>query len=340
MFELNKLIRINIRDLQPYSSARDEYDLTEGVFLDANENPFGTANRYPDAKQNELKNRLCELKKIKINQLFIGNGSDEIIDLCFRVFCEPKVDEALVFVPTYGMYEVAAAIQDVKLNRIDLNADFQIDFSDTSWLKNEKLKLIFICSPNNPTGNKIDFIDKILNHANAIVIVDEAYIDFSEIESWNRKVNQYPNLIVLQTLSKAWGLASARIGIAIANETIINLLNKVKPPYNVSTPNQKLALQVLSEIEIFENNKKTILSERKIMAAELMKFSFVKEVYPSDANFILIEVTDADSVYNQLARKQMIVRNRNKIIPNTIRITIGTPEENKQLLEMLNQIEL
>ncbi|NQY31088.1 MAG: histidinol-phosphate transaminase [Flavobacteriaceae bacterium] len=338
MFSLKNIVRKNILNLEAYSNARDEYTGEASVFLDANENPFGTLNRYPDPQQKELKNSLSKLKNIPTDNIFIGNGSDEIIDLAFRIFCTPGKDKALTFSPTYGMYDVSANINNIELVKLPLTEDFQINIDKTkSYLNDECLKLIFICSPNNPTGNTINTgdIEYILNNFNGIVILDEAYIDFSLETSWNTKLAEYPNLIVSQTFSKAWGLAAARVGIAYTNENIISLFNKVKPPYNVSDLNQKAALNALENTTEFEKNKRIILIEKDRVSKELKTLAQVKKVYPSDANFLLVEVDNAIGIYNNLVIQRIIIRNRNSVIKNCIRITIGSPEENTKLINAL-----
>ena len=341
MFDITKIVRPNILNLEPYSSARDEFKGSEGIFLDANENPFGNLNRYPDPLQKAVKQKLSEVKGIPVQNIFLGNGSDEIIDLCFRIFCEPAKDKALTFVPTYGMYEVSAAINNVELIKIPLNEKFQIDTEDiTLNLLDPKVKIIFICSPNNPTGNCIKSVEFIVKNFDGIAIVDEAYIDFAESESMSKKLNDYPNLIVLQTLSKAWGLAAARVGIAFAGTNIIKYLNKVKPPYNISTPNQSAALAVLQETEKFELQRNIIIQEKSKLLQELENLDYVIKIYPSDTNFFLVEVKDADAVYNQLINNQIIIRNRNKVVKNCLRITIGSPAENEALLAELKNIAL
>ena len=340
MFSLKNIVRKNILNLKGYSSARDEYSGVASVFLDANENPFGELNRYPDPQQKELKESLSSLKNISTENIFIGNGSDEVIDLAFRIFCNPGENKALTFSPTYGMYDVSAEINNIDLVKISLTEDFQINLKEvTPYLNDKNLKIIFICSPNNPTGNtiKTSDIENILNNFNGIVIIDEAYIDFSSSESWNTKIEQYPNLIVSQTFSKAWGLAAARVGVAYTNKNIISLFNKIKPPYNVSSLNQKAAINSLNNFELFEKNKKLILQEKKLLSETLKKLEIVKKVYPSDANFILIEVSNADNIYNKLVSKKIIIRNRNKVIDNCLRITIGSPEENKKLINELKK---
>lgn len=335
-FNLENLVRPNILKLKPYSSARDEYKGSTGVFLDANENPFGNLNRYPDPYQKEVKEKLSTLKSIPVSQIFLGNGSDEVIDLVFRIFCTPGRDKALVFTPTYGMYEVSANINDTELLQLPLNSDFQIDKeSIIPFVKDENLKLIFICSPNNPTGNSIENVDFILEKFNGIVFVDEAYIDFSTQKSWAEKLSQYPNLIISQTFSKARGLAAVRVGIAYSSPEIIALFNKTKPPYNVSQLNQEAVLIALLDDKRYQSEIKTILGEKERLEKELLQLSVIKKIYPSDANFILVEVNDADGIYNNLVQQKIITRNRNSVIAGCIRITIGTTEENNQLIAAL-----
>lgn len=341
MIDIEKQIRPNIKNLKPYSSARNEFIGNNGVFLDANENPFGEYNRYPDPYHNTLKQAISKLKNIAADTIFLGNGSDEAIDLLFRIFCDPKQDKALQFSPTYGMYEVLAAINDIELIDIDLTDDFQINIEKVKpFLKDESIKLIFICTPNNPTGNSIskNDIDCILKNFNGVVVIDEAYIDFSTARSFIEEIENYNNLIVLQTFSKAWGLAGARVGMAFSNATIIHYFNKIKSPYNISQLNQNAVLDKLNQYELFQKEKDEIIEERKKMAMALLAISFVKKVYPSEANFLLIEVTDANSIYQQLITAKVIVRNRTSVIKNCIRITIGTKEENQQLLTALKTI--
>jgi len=338
--DINKLVRPNILNLKPYSSARDEYSGNYGIFLDANENPFGQLNRYPDPHQKALKQKLSEFKNIPVDQIFLGNGSDEVIDLTFRIFCRPNIDKALIFTPTYGMYEVSANINDIEILSCPLNSDFQIEKrSVLPFLENKNLKLIFICSPNNPTGNNIEDIEFIIENFNGIVFVDEAYIDFSTKNSLIAKLNKYPNLIVSQTFSKAMGLAAVRVGAAYSSKEIISFFNKTKPPYNISKLNQQEALNSLINKEKYYNEVKEILSERKRLEKEFLRVSVVKKIYPSDSNFILVEMNDANKVYNNLINKQIITRNRNNIIENCIRITVGTQEENNKLLEELRKSE-
>ena len=341
--DIQKLIRKNILSLKPYSSARDEFEGENGIFLDANENPFGELNRYPDPYQLKIKQKLSELNQISTENIFLGNGSDEVIDLAFRIFCEPKKDKVLTFSPTYGMYEVSANINDVELINLELNKDFQIDLENLKpYLNDENLKIIFICSPNNPTGNSIKNIKYILENFNGIVFIDEAYIDFSPEESFRNQIKNYPNLIVSQTFSKAWGMASVRVGIAYASEEIIKFYNKVKPPYNISQLNQDAILNTLNDEKINQvsENIKIILEEKKSLIQNLKKLNLVKTIFPSDANFILIEVDNADSVYQELVNQNVIIRNRNSVIKNCLRITVGSPDENKKLIETLQTIKI
>jgi len=339
--DLQKLVRQNIISLKPYSSARDEFSGEAGVFLDANENPFGDLNRYPDPHQQTLKDKLKDIKKISSKQVFIGNGSDEVIDLLIRIFCNPSIDKIIVCPPTYGMYEVAANINDVMVLSVPLTQDFQLDTEALQQVISQSepntLKLIFLCTPNNPTGNSIDNIEWVLANFNGIVVVDEAYIDFSERTSFIEKLALYPNLVVVQTFSKAWGLAAARIGVAYASETIIALMQKVKPPYNVSSLNQEAALKALDNEHVIVHQKAHILEQRTYLETSLSQLPIVKKVFPSDANFILIEVEDADKLYEHLVIKNIVVRNRNTIIKNCLRITIGTIVENQYLIEVLKR---
>jgi histidinol-phosphate aminotransferase len=341
MFDLNKITRANIQGLKPYSSARDEFSGSDGIFLDANENPFGELNRYPDPYQQELKQVIKEYRNVDINNIFVGNGSDEIIDLLFRVFCSPSKDKALTFSPTYGMYDVTANINDIELIKIKLNADFDIDYSTLEpFISDSNLKLILICSPNNPTGNcpDIDTIERILKTFNGIVLIDEAYIDFSNEKSFVELIDTYPNMIVSQTMSKAWGLASARVGIAYADSAIIDLLNKVKPPYNVSDLNQQAAIEAINRKGIYQKNKTQILKEKEKLYSRLSELEIVTKIYPSEANFFLVETKNANQVYKELVKQKIIVRNRNNVVRNCIRITVGTADENQILIQALKSI--
>jgi len=341
MINLKAIVRENIWNLKAYSSARDEFKGAADVFLDANENPVGTLNRYPDPHQKAIKEKLSVLKKVETNQIFVGNGSDEVIELAFRIFCEPGKDKVLTFSPTYGMYDVSANINNVEIIKQPLINDFQISLNQLQpYLDVEEIKIIFICSPNNPTGNLLhtEDLEYILENFNGIVIVDEAYIDFSSQESFIKNINKYNNLIVSQTFSKAWGLAGVRVGVAYACEAIINLYNRVKPPYNVSTLNQDAVLDRLNNLDEVKRNIDAILLERKTLKEALIQLPLVKKIYPTDANFLLIEVDNADKVYQYLIDEKVIVRNRNTQVDNCIRITVGTPAENKILIETLKAL--
>ncbi|WP_299010391.1 histidinol-phosphate transaminase [uncultured Tenacibaculum sp.] len=343
MFNLEKIVRPNIQQLKAYSSARDEFKGVAEVYLDANENPFGTLNRYPDPQQAAIKKRLSEIKGVNENQIFIGNGSDEVIDLAFRIFCNPGKDKALTFTPSYGMYNVSAAINDVELIELALNQDFQINTDVLEcYLEDENLKIIFICSPNNPTGNcfEDETIEFILSKIKGIVIIDEAYIDFSSKESFINQLKNYPNLIISQTFSKAWGLAGVRVGLAYASKEIIDIYNKVKSPYNISALNQEAVLNKLDNLAQFEIEKNIILNEKEKLEKQLQEIELVKKVYPSDANFILIEVTNANELYTQLVAQKIITRNRNSLVNNCIRITVGSEKENKKLMTALMELSV
>jgi len=335
MDNITNLIRKNILSLTPYSSARDEYKSNQGIFLDANENPFGNLNRYPDPYQWRLKQILSSQKKVGIENILIGNGSDEIIDLVQRVFCEPNQDQIIICPPTYGMYEVYANINNLEIISIPLTEDFQLN---SEAILAQNAKILYLCSPNNPTGNSLRNLEYIIENFNGIVFLDEAYIDFSEQPSVVSKIKKYSNLIVSQTFSKARGLAAVRVGIAFANETIISVMNKVKPPYNVSQLNQEAAVQSLASDDEFKSNVQLIKSERELLKQSLLALDFVTKIYPSEANFLLIEMENATAIYNSLIEQQIITRNRSSVVENTIRITIGTPRENQQLLYALNLV--
>lgn len=337
MNSIKQLIRPNILALKPYSSARDEFKGKEGIFLDANENPFGNLNRYPDPYQKALKEKLSSLKNISSENIFIGNGSDEVIDLGFRIFCNPGKDKVIVCPPTYGMYEVSANINDIEIVSKPLDEIFQLNVEK---ILSEDAKIIFLCSPNNPTGNNFDNIERIIQKFNGIVFVDEAYIDFSTQESLLQKVNDYPNLIVSQTLSKAWGRAAIRIGIAYASKEIISFYNKTKPPYNVSQINQYEAIKALDDIEIFNKNKQMILAQRSWLVEQLANLSFVVKIYPSDANFILVKTKNANAIYQRLVEEKIAVRNRHSVVENCLRITVGEPYENENLIDTLKNIAI
>ncbi len=342
MFDLERLVRPNIKALKPYSSARKEYTGTEGIFLDANENPYGTLNRYPDPLQRDLKQQLATFKGVSEGTIFIGNGSDEVIDLALRIFCNPGTDKALTFSPSYGMYDVSSAINDVKLIKLPLNTEFQIDRQTVRlYLEDPTVKLIFVCSPNNPTGNcfrKTD-IQFLLEHFKGIVIIDEAYADFSEEDSWVNRIGEFSNLVVSQTFSKAWGLAAARVGVAYTNSSILALFDKVKPPYNVSRLNQEAALAVLGNQKEYKRQIQQIKNEKEVLIKGLNELTLVNQIYPSDANFVLLNVNNAKKTYEYLIQHQIIVRNRTKLVKDCIRITVGTEEENRMLLKALRAIK-
>lgn len=341
MKRTDKLVRSNVLKLVPYSCARDEYEGSDGIFLDANESPYGPLNRYPDPRHQELRDAISRHKGIPAGNIFLGNGSDEIIDLCFRIFCNPGKDRAMVFTPTYGMYGVAASVNDIDVIRIPLDETFNIDLQAAKpWLKDETLKLIFICSPNNPTGNCMDpgAIETILMEFPGMVVIDEAYADFSGKPSFAARTDEFDNLIVMQTFSKAMGLAAARVGMAFAGEDILKYLFAMKPPYNISTINQEAALQRLGESDAVARQVKAIIAERERLASRLAELPVVEKVWPSDSNFLLARVKDADQIYNTLVASKIIVRNRSREIPGCIRITTGTEEENDKLLMELEMI--
>jgi histidinol-phosphate aminotransferase len=344
MFSINNILRENIKQLVPYSSARDEYQGEASVFLDANENAFGSPldqqyNRYPDPLQFEVKKRLSEIKGVPPRNIFLGNGSDEAIDILFRSFCNPGVDNVILVPPTYGMYQVSANINDIAVKNVPLTEEFQLNLEGIAEAVDSHTKLIFICSPNNPTGNSIDRADveTLLANFNGIVIVDEAYINFSRQKTFIQELTEYANLVVLQTLSKAWGLAGLRVGMAFASEEIIEVMNKVKPPYNVNEASQQLALQALGNIDQVNGWIKETLLQRDKLVLGLKDFDFVVDIYPSDANFILVKTTDANGIYDYLVQQGIIVRNRSKVelCEGCLRITVGTPDENNILLQTL-----
>jgi histidinol-phosphate aminotransferase len=343
MKEIDRLVRNNIIQLKPYSSARDEFTGKDGILMDANENPFGTLNRYPDPYQKELKATISSIKGIDTKYIFLGNGSDEIIDLCFRVFCNPGTDKALIFTPTYGMYAVSAAINDIEVIGIPLKTDFQIDLKRVeSVFTDNMIKLLFICSPNNPTGNCMNEEDILFIAENfkGIVVLDEAYRDFSGKPSFNKMIDRFPKLVVLQTFSKALGLAAVRIGMAFTNPDIIYYFNKLKPPYNISTINQMAAQARILMVEEYKNLVKLIKKERERLSDGLKKLKIIDMVYPSDANFLLVKVKDADAVYKTLVENGIILRNRSSVIPGCLRITIGTREDNNRLIRTLENIRI
>jgi histidinol-phosphate aminotransferase len=345
MFDLDSIIRPNIRNLVPYSSARDEFTGVANVFLDANENSLGSPllkwyNRYPDPHQQALKEKLSQIKGIAPAHIFLGNGSDEAIDILFRAFCEPGRHNVIACPPTYGMYEVSAHINDVAVRKVPLTAAFQLDLESMEAAVDADTRIIWLCSPNNPTGNSIDRgdIEMILNNFDGIVVVDEAYINFSRTRSFIPDLAEYPNLVVLQTLSKAWGLAALRVGMAFASEAIIGIMNRIKPPYNINEAAQQLASQALEEVEQVNEMIRILVAEREKLAASLEQHPLVRHVYPSDANFLLVQVDGGRNVYEYLLRQGIVVRDRSTTpgCADCIRITVGTPLENELLLKALD----
>jgi histidinol-phosphate aminotransferase len=347
-FDLKKIIRPHILSLAPYSSARDEYTGKTGVFLDANENPYGSVttdkyNRYPDPYQSEIKALISPIKGINPENIYLGNGSDEPIDLLVRATCTPQQDRIMILPPTYGMYEVSASIHDVIIDKVSLTADFQIDTEAVLGAITPNTKIIWICSPNNPTGNlmKNESIQLILEHFDGLVVVDEAYIDFTTSESWISKLATYPNLVVLQTFSKAWGLAGLRVGMCFASADIIQILNKIKPPYNISLPAQNALLEGLKHLDQKEEMVKFILEERENLRTKLNELSFVINIFPSDANYLLVQFEDAKAVMSYLINHTVIVRDRSKIrlCEGCLRISVGTQQENEVLMDNLRKFQ-
>ncbi len=345
MFSPDNLVRNNIKALKPYSSARDEFKGDASIFLDANENSLGSPllkwyNRYPDPLQWKIKEKLAAIKQVPVEKIFLGNGSDEPIDLLFRCFCEPGLDEVIICPPTYGMYEVSANINNISLNRVPLTTTFQLDLPALEEAIRPNTKIIWICSPNNPSGNSIDRqdIEMVLNNFDGLVVIDEAYINFSRQRSFVTDLTDYPNLVILQTLSKAWGLAALRLGMAFASPEIISYLNKVKPPYNISQPVQDLVLNALDEVGQVNDMIRVLVDERKNLEADLLQCDQVLIVYPSDANFLLVKFKDARSMYNYLLGKGIVLRDRSNVLlcDQCLRITVGTSAENEQLLESIS----
>lgn len=339
---LEQLVRKNIWNLKPYSSARDEFKGEASVFLDANENPLrDNYNRYPDPLQWELKQKIANVKGVAPEQIFLGNGSDEPIDLVIRIFCEPRVDNIVAIDPTYGMYQVCADINDVEYRKVLLNEDFTLDVNRLLSTVDNNTKLIFLCSPNNPTGNLLNRqeVEKVVNSFSGIVVLDEAYIDFASEKSWLAVLDKYPNLIILQTFSKAWGLAAVRLGMAFASPDIIKFFNKVKYPYNVNILTQEFVAKALDHESEKQQWVNILLKGREYLQTELQKLPFVEYIYPTDANFILIKVPDANYIYKKLADKGVIVRNRNSVslCAGCLRITVGTKEENERLIKELQK---
>lgn len=347
MFNLDSLVRPNIRTMKPYSSARDEFQGEAHVMLDANENSLGSAgperfNRYPDPLQRAVKAALAPLKGVRPEQIFLGNGSDEAIDLLVRLTCTPGQDSILILPPTYGMYEVAANLNDVRIERLPLTDDFQLSAETVAGVLASDAKMVFLCSPNNPTGNLLhaDAIEEILRGFRGLVVVDEAYADFAAAPSWTTRLEEFPNLVVLQTFSKAWGLAGLRLGMAFASPEVIGYLNKIKPPYNVSEATQQHALEALCDAPRFEQMRRELLVGRDWLQERLPALPIVEQVFPSDANFLLVRFRpDATAVYDFLLGRGIVVRNRTTQpgCAGTLRLTVGTPEENEQLLQALQE---
>ncbi len=344
-FNINDLVRENVKRLRPYSSARDEYvsNGSEMVFLDANENPFENGvNRYPDPQQRRLKKVLAELKGVGVKNMLLGNGSDEVLDLFFRAFCEPKRDNVITLPPTYGMYKVLSEINDIENREVLLTQNFQPDVTEILKATDANTKIIFICSPNNPTGNSFseEKIIELLKGFGGLVLIDEAYIDFSKKESWVSRLSGFPNMVITQTLSKAYGMAGIRLGICVASEAIISVLNKIKPPYNVNELTQRKALERVLNYDLVKTEIHEILNSKKHLTEQLRSISFIVTIYPTDANFILVKVDDAKKRYKQLLSKGIVVRNRSTqpLCENTLRFTVGTPEENEKLIECLQSI--
>ena len=345
-FDINTIVRENVKVLKPYSSARDEFedfDTADMIFLDANENPFENGvNRYPDPQQMSVKAILAKQKNVKLNQILLGNGSDEVLDLLFRAFCEPKVDNVITLPPTYGMYGVLANINAVENKEVLLSNDFQPHIEKIMAYVNENTKIIFLCSPNNPTGNSFsdESVVYLLQNFKGLVVIDEAYIDFSNKESWINELDEYPNLVITQTLSKAYGLAGIRLGICYASTEVISVLNKIKPPYNVNELSQKRALERLADTDKISAEIASIIRQREDLLEVLLHVEFVKKIYPTEANFILVKVDDANKRYAELIAKGIVIRNRTMqpLCDNCLRLTVGTELENRKLMAVLKQL--
>lgn len=338
-FNINNLVRKNILELQPYVSFRDNNTFENPVFLDANESAFGELNRYPDSTQKELKEKLAALKNVSAKQIAVGNGSDELIDLIIKIFCEPKKDSIMMMNPSFAMYKFYASVNENKVVGLDLDEKFQINkdlFLKVS--EQEKPKVFFLCSPNNPTGNSIQDLEFYIKNCSGIVVVDEAYIEFSEQKSCIELLEKYPNLIVLQTFSKAWGMAGARVGIAYSSQEIIKLINTVKSPYNVNSLSLNKIMQLINYKNIIEENIKNTLSEISRLKNELLNVECVKRVFPTDANFFLIEFNNAENVYQELLKNEILTSKRSTQIPDCIRINVGKKEENNKLINVLKSI--
>ena len=345
-FDINTLVRENVKAMKPYSSARDEFedfDTAEMIFLDANENPFENGvNRYPDPQQASVKSVLANQNKVATNQILLGNGSDEVLDLLFRAFCEPKIDNVITLPPTYGMYGVLANLNAIENREVLLSTDFQPQLELIMNAVDTNSKMIFLCSPNNPTGNSFseESVQYLLDNFNGLVVIDEAYIDFSDKASWIQKINTYSNLIITQTLSKAYGLAGIRLGVCYASAAIIAVLNKIKPPYNVNELTQQRALDRLANPKQIKEEITSIIAQREQLLKVLSEVSFVLTIYPTEANFILIKVDNANQRYDELIAKGIVIRNRTTqpLCENTLRLTIGTAEENQKLIAALKSL--
>jgi histidinol-phosphate aminotransferase len=345
-FDLNNLVRDNVKSLLPYSSARDEYK-TDGeamIFLDANENPFENGlNRYPDPQQMLLKSKISEIKQVPEKQILLGNGSDEVLDLIFRAFCEPGNDNVISLPPTYGMYKVLSGINNVENREVLLTSEFEPDVDAILETTDPNTKLLFLCSPSNPSGNSFnaDLVKKLLESFNGLVVIDEAYIDFSDVTGWSQSLDKYPNLIITQTFSKAFGMAGIRLGMLFASAEIIKILNRIKPPYNVNELTQQRAMKGLQNYSEIKQQVVDIKSERDILSKQLLQLKYVAKIFSSDANFLLIKVDDADQRYMELIGKGIVVRNRSKqpLCENCLRITVGTASENQNLLKAFKELE-
>ena len=343
-FDLNNLVRENIKSLKPYSSARSEFSGTAKIFLDANENSFGSPltkwyNRYPDPLQWELKKKIAAIKKVEAENMLLGNGSDECIDLLIRAFCDPQRDNIIICPPTYGMYEVYANINDVPVKEVPLTPTYQLHLEALEEAVDAQTKIIFFCSPNNPTGNSLhrEDIEMVLNNFDGIVVVDEAYINYSRQRSFVTELKDYPNLVVMQTFSKAWGLAALRLGMIFASKEIVDVLNKIKPPYNINQATQELALKALDNLQDVNQMIQETVKERETLINELNSLPLIQKTFPTDANFVLAKLEGATAVYNYLKEKGIIVRNRSNVLlcEDSLRITVGTPDQNTQLINAL-----
>ena len=345
-FDINNLVRENVKRMKPYSTARDEFkdfDIADMIFLDANENPFENGvNRYPDPQQMSVKEVLVKQKSVKTDQILLGNGSDEVLDLLFRAFCEPKNDNVITLPPTYGMYGVLANINAVENREVLLSDDFQPQIEKIIEAVDEQTKIIFLCSPNNPSGNSFsdESVAYLLQNFKGLVVIDEAYIDFSKKDSWSNELDEYPNLIITQTLSKAYGLAGIRLGVCYASEEIISVLNKIKPPYNVNELTQKRAIERLGDTEKIRAEIESIIAQREKLLKELLDVNFVEKIYPTEANFILVKVDDANKRYDELIAKGIVIRNRTTqpLCDNCLRFTVGTAQENMKLIVALKEM--